>query len=256
MSSPRLALAANRPIGAYAATVLRKYDWPPVCLLLAESPSADNSAGDIQEIFPDVPLQIGREFREGTGVALLGELKLDLILCVHFPYLLPPAILSIPSRGCLNLDPSYLPWNRGWHTSSWAILENTPAGASLHWMDEDLDTGPIALRRDVPILPHDTGHTLYGRILECEQRLLDEAVPRMLDNTLGAEPQEGSGTFHKKSDLSKISSLQLDEKCTVRETLALLRALTTSHLSEAAWFRESGDVYRVHVSVTRERDSD
>ena len=99
----------------------------------AESPSADNSAGDIQEIFPDVPLQIGREFRERTGIAFLGELELDLILCVHFPYLLPPEVLSIPSKGCLNLHPAYLPWNRGWHTPSWAILEDTPGGATLHW---------------------------------------------------------------------------------------------------------------------------
>ena len=84
MSSPRLALAANRSIGVYAASLLREHNWPPVCLLLAESP-ADNSAEEIRKIFPEAPLLIGEEFRKENRVAFLGELKLDLILCVHFP---------------------------------------------------------------------------------------------------------------------------------------------------------------------------
>ena len=208
MSSPRLALAANRSMGVYAASLLREHNWPPVCLLLAESP-ADNSAEEIRKIFPEAPLLIGEEFLKENRVAFLGELKLDLILCVHFPYVLPPAVLSIPSRGCLNLHPAYLPWNRGWHTPSWAILEKTPAGASLHWMHEGLDSGPIALRHEVLIRPDDTAHTLYLRILESEKRLLDEAVPCMLNDTLGTKEQAPGGTFHSKNDLSQLARLNL-----------------------------------------------
>ena len=203
-----------------------------------------------------MPLLIGEEFREDHGVALLSDLEPDLILCVHFPYLLTAAVLSIPSRGCLNLHPAYLPWNRGWHTSSWAILENTPAGASLHWMDEGLDKGPLALRREVPIRPDDTAHTLYLRILESEKRLLDEAVPCMLRDNLGTEQQAPGGTFHRKKDLSRLAHLNLDESQTVREILDRLRALTMSSLSEAAWFSESGQAYRVQLRLVKVDDPD
>ncbi|MCH7600390.1 MAG: hypothetical protein IH973_11595, partial [Myxococcales bacterium] len=39
---------------------------------------------------------------------------------------------------------------------SWAILENTPYGATLHWVEEGMDTGDIALQREVSVLPSDT----------------------------------------------------------------------------------------------------
>ena len=74
---------------------------------------------------------------------MLEQLSLDYIICVHFPYIVPREILSIPKYGVTNLHPAYLPYNLGWHTPSWAILENTPIGATLHYMDECVDTGDI-----------------------------------------------------------------------------------------------------------------
>ena len=124
------------------------------------------------------------------------------------------------------------------------------------WMDEGLDTGPIALRREVQLRPDDTAHTLYLRILECEKRLLDEAIPCLLDNSLVATTQDSGGTYHGKQDLYRVSCLNLEEKRTIRETLILLRALTTNDLSESAWFRESGEVYRLQLRVTKEGSSD
>ena len=122
-------------------------------------------------------------------------------------------------------------------------------------MDEGLDTGPIALRRQVAILPEDTADSLYRRILKCEGDLLDEAVPRILKDTLPVEAQAGPGTSHRKKDLEQIAELKLDQRHTVRQIVDLLRALTTSDPSESAWFRDSGSLYRLQVTLIKEPEA-
>ena len=78
----------------------------------------------------------------------------------------------------------------------------------------------------------------------------------MLNDTLGTEQQAPGGTFHSKNDLSQLARLNLNERQTVRETLDRLRALTTSDPSEAAWFSESGQVYRIQLRLVRVDDPD
>ena len=78
----------------------------------------------------------------------------------------------------------------------------------------------------------------------------------MLRDNLGTEQQAPGGTFHRKKDLSRLAHLNLDESQTVREILDRLRALTTSSLSEAAWFSESGQAYRVQLRLVKVDDPD
>ncbi|MEP0133063.1 MAG: formyltransferase family protein [Eudoraea sp.] len=97
-------------------------------------------------------------------IKLLKKLKLDYIFGIHFPYIISEELIKIPSSQFLNLHPSYLPYNKGWHTPSWAILKNTPAGASLHYMSKELDMGNIILRKEVKIDLSDTAASLYKKI--------------------------------------------------------------------------------------------
>lgn len=89
--------------------------------------------------------------------------KPDYIFCIHYHNIVPKDILEIPSKGCINLHPAYLPYNRGWHTPSWAILEGTPYGATMHYMTEELDKGDIIYQEQLPIASEDTAHTHYTR---------------------------------------------------------------------------------------------
>jgi methionyl-tRNA formyltransferase len=153
---------------------------------------------------------------------------------VHFPHIIPSALLNIPSIGALNLHPAYLPWNRGWHTPTWAIYDQTPYGATLHWIDEGLDTGPIALQKRIDILDSDTADALYQRALAAEEELFAEAIPLLLEGTLPKIPQDGEGTSHKKKDIASLRELSND--MTSEEIERRTRALTTNNSDEAAFF--------------------
>ena len=223
-----------------------------MALLVAKGKNADRSVRELQDILPHVPTLFGKEFREPAGVETLNSLQLDYLLSVHFPYIIPRAVLDTPRVGALNLHPAFLPFNRGWHTPSWAILEDTPYGATLHWIDEGMDTGAIALQRAIRVHAADTADTLYSRVLAAEIELLREAIPLLKSYSLPIVPQEGQGTEHRKSDLHRMRRLDLDQRLPVREVLRQLRALTTNQDDEAAWFELDGQRYLVQISVRRD----
>jgi methionyl-tRNA formyltransferase len=255
VSKPVLAYAGNRHIGLTGLEMLVKNGWRPSILVLPRGSNAE-FAMEMRSIVPEAPLLEGLAFREPEGISLLKDLGLDYFLSVHFPYLIPKEILSLPRIGTLNLHPAYLPFNRGWHTPSWAIHDGTPYGATLHWVDEGLDTGDIALQRGIDVRPDDTAHTLYQRVMYTELELLKESIPQMLQGTLPRTIQEGGGTSHRKEDLRSIQRLDLIEKRPVGEIIDILRSLTTNRWAEAAFFETGGRRYRLRLEVKEDVSDD
>ena len=251
MSKPSLVFAGNRRIGLHCLRLLLGADWPPVALIVPTGQKAE-CVQEMKALLPDVPLLEGTTFRKPEGISLLNSLSPDYIVSVHFPYIIPPEVLKIPRIGALNLHPAYLPYNRGWHTPSWAIIEGSLYGATLHWMDEGLDTGDIAIRREVPVFPSDTAHTLYQRVLLVEEELFRDAIPLMMSRDLPRVPQTGKSTTHTKQDLVSIQRLDLEATAKVSDIINLLRGLTTNTWDEAAWFEVEGIKYRIRVEIKKE----
>lgn len=245
-------MAANRGIGVQALRLLLEHQIQPVALLIPKGRSADRSNAELVRALPTVPLLQGKEFREAGGLARLLSLNIDYLLSVHFPYIVPQTVLDVPRIGSLNLHPAYLPFNRGWHTPSWAILDQTPYGATLHWIDAGMDTGDIALQHKVDVLASDTADTLYARVLAAEIEILREAIPLLKTNSVPRVAQEGQGTEHLKSDLRRVRRLDLDERMPVREVLRRIRALTTNRDEEAAWFELNGERFLVQLSIRQD----
>jgi methionyl-tRNA formyltransferase len=255
MAEPRLVYAANRRIGAACLRALLDAGWPPVALVVAAGRSAECS-DEIRALLPEVPVFAGKEFREPGGVQALRELEADYLVSVHFPYIIPPEVLDLARIGTLNLHPAYLPYNRGWHTPSWAILDGTPYGGTLHWVDEGLDTGQIALQRRVDVRPNDTANGLYQRVLAAEEELFIEAIPLMRERRLPRLPQPSGGSAHVKADLTAVRRLDLEAVQPVEETLRRLRALTTNSWEEAAYFEVDGRRYAVRVELREEGEGE
>src|SRR5688572_25850818 len=77
----------------------------------------------------------GSQLGERQMIDGIQQLRPELGLSVFFGYILKPPFLSIFPRGCLNLHPAYLPYNRGAHPNVWSIVDRTPAGVTLHYLD-------------------------------------------------------------------------------------------------------------------------
>jgi len=255
-SKLRIAFSGDRDIAVW---VLRRIllDIRPLALLIPEKTIASHAGKliDLCSYLPADNILIGQEFRQPTGVKLLKQLNLDFIIAVHFPYIIPSEVLFIPTQGVLNLHPAFLPYNRGWHTPSWAILENTPIGATLHFIDKGIDTGDIVHQKQISISPGDTAHSLYQRLKKLGLEVFEEAWPQILSGTYTRKPQSStSGTTHKSKDLfnAKVQRIDLSGEVKASDLLKQLRALTTNQINESAYFDVDGKRYRVQIVIHEE----
>src|SRR5262245_35102774 len=86
------------------------------------------------------------QLREPGVQQAITRLEPDIGLSVLLGYILAPELLSRFPRGAVNLHLAYLPYNRGSNPNVWSIVERTPAGATLHWMDAGVDTADVIAR--------------------------------------------------------------------------------------------------------------
>lgn len=127
----------------------------------------------------------------------LADFKADLLIVVAYGLILPPAVLTIPHRGCINVHASLLPRWRGAAPIERAILSgDDKSGVTIMQMDAGLDTGDMLLCKSVPIEPRDTRLTLEDKIatvgIEALQQVLDD-IDAMQRN---ARPQNDSDSTY------------------------------------------------------------
>lgn len=250
----RVVFAGDRSIAVRVLDYLLEQGVRPVGLGVSESPRASHAEALRARCghLGDERVFVGREIRTPESIETLAGLEPDLFLSIHFPYIVPDELLAVPRLGALNLHPAYLPYNRGWHTASWAILDGTPIGATLHFMDAGLDTGDIVHRKELPVGPADTADDLYPRLEELELEVFREAWPGLRAGQYDRTPQHpADGTAHRRQDLmtADVQRIDMDQPGSPRELLRRLRALTTSRIGEAAYFEEGGTRYRVRVQI-------
>jgi methionyl-tRNA formyltransferase len=254
----KIAFAGDRDVSVEVLTALLEFGDAPQALLLSDQDRASHDSALValcERAGISPPVIRGRQLSNAASVEFLQSLQLDYIVCVHFPYILRRPVLDTASRGVLNLHPSYLPYNRGWHTPTWAILDGTPAGASLHYVDESLDTGDIVCQRHAAIDPADTAHTLYARLKRLEVQVFREGWQQIRDGSATGTPQtDAQATAHRRQSLfdPAVQRLELNAIVRTRDLLRQLRALTTNRLDEAAYFETGAQRYRVQVTITPE----
>lgn len=122
-----------------------------------------------------------REAYDRQVVAALRENKVDLVCLAGYMRLLSPYFVqSFPQR-ILNIHPSLLPSFPGLESQRQALEYGVKfAGCTVHFVDENLDAGPIILQSVVPVLDSDTEGTLSDKILREEHRIYSEAVKIVL----------------------------------------------------------------------------
>ncbi len=122
-----------------------------------------------------------REEYDRQVVALLQEHKVDLICLAGYMRLLSPYFIAAFPQRILNIHPSLLPSFPGLESQKQALDYGVKfAGCSVHFVDENLDAGPIVLQAAVPVFDQDDEHALSERILREEHRIYTEAVTIIL----------------------------------------------------------------------------
>ena len=140
-----------------------------------------------------IPLLQPLKMKDPEFLQALAGWKPDLITVAAYGRILPPAILSLPSSGCINVHASLLPKYRGASPIQWAIVNGeTKTGITTMLLDEGMDTGAMLLQEAVPITLDDTADTLSQRLAELGGRLLVETIAQLKAGTLVPRPQDAS----------------------------------------------------------------
>ncbi len=123
-----------------------------------------------------------REAYDRQVVAVLQEHKVDLVCLAGYMRLLSPYFVAAFPQRILNIHPSLLPSFPGLESQKQALDYGVKiAGCSVHFVDENLDAGPIILQAAVPVQEGDDEYTLAERILKEEHRIYTEAVKLILE---------------------------------------------------------------------------
>ena len=140
----------------------------------------------------NIPIYDIQLLNSEPGINLLREIKIDWFFNINTTTIFSQQFLAIPKRGCLNIHPGLLPEDAGLHMNQWAIRNGELIfGSTLHWMEERIDAGPIALRRRFDIQGHDTGLSVFTKASNIGVELVVEALFRISDEiSLPKIPQD------------------------------------------------------------------
>ena len=131
-----------------------------------------------------------REAFTGAVTAELQAHDVELVATAGYMKLFSPSIFEVYGGRILNTHPALLPLFPGYAAK---VMRDTLAagvkvsGATIHFLDQGVDTGPIVLQECVPVLDGDTAESLHARIQAVEHRLLPEAISLLAREKLTLE---------------------------------------------------------------------
>lgn len=150
-------------------------------------------------VLQPVSLKKGEEAERALNAlktAVHGQ-PLDVLIVAAYGLILPQTVLDAPRLGCLNIHGSLLPRWRGAAPIQRCIeAGDTETGVCIMQMEAGLDTGPVRLRRALPIELTDTASTLHDKLAVLGGDLLVEALDALQAETLPLVPQPAVGVTY------------------------------------------------------------
>ena len=118
-----------------------------------------------------------REAFDEELMQLIDSFDPDYVVLAGFMRILSREFVQHYANRLINIHPSLLPKFKGMHTHKRAIdAGETEHGASVHFVTEELDAGPVILQAKVPVMADDTEETLAARVLLEEHKLYPDAL--------------------------------------------------------------------------------
>jgi phosphoribosylglycinamide formyltransferase-1 len=131
----------------------------------------------IEAVVVDPRQHPSREAHEKAVIGVLDERRVGLVCLAGYMRLLSAGFVAHFAGRLLNIHPSLLPAFPGLHPHRQALAHGVRvSGATVHFVDEGVDTGPVVLQATVPVEPEDTEESLAARLLVEEHRIYPEAV--------------------------------------------------------------------------------
>jgi len=196
MTKLKIIFAGTPEFAAVALRALVAADNEVVAVLT----QPDRPAGRGRRILPGAVKQVALEsqlqvmqplsLQEMKAQQALAALDADLMVVAAYGLILPPAVLTIPRLGCINIHASLLPRWRGAAPIQRAILAgDQKSGVTLMQMNQGLDTGAILSQAVCVLHPDDTAGSVHDRLAQLGACTLLQILPRLQAGTINPRPQ-------------------------------------------------------------------
>jgi phosphoribosylglycinamide formyltransferase-1 len=134
-------------------------------------------AAGIETAVLDHKAYADRESYDSALIELIDSYQPGLVVLAGFMRILTPEFVRHYAGRLLNVHPSLLPKYRGRHTHQRALeAGDTNHGATIHFVTEELDGGPLIAQAQVPVLPDDDEERLAERVLQREHQLYPQTI--------------------------------------------------------------------------------
>src|SRR2546429_4631967 len=139
----------------------------------------------------NIPVWQPGSLKRPENIEGLAAYKADLYIVAAFGQILPQAVLDQPRYGTLNIHASLLPKYRGVSPISEAILQgDSETGVTIMLLDAGVDTGPMLLKRSIPIGEDETTGSLTTKLADLGAQALLETIPLWGSGKITPEPQD------------------------------------------------------------------
>lgn len=166
------------------------------------------------------------KIRTDENIAILKELRPDVIIVVAFGQILSPAILELPRFGCINVHASLLPKYRGAAPIQWSIINgDNKTGITIMQMDKGLDTGDILDVIEVPIEERETGASLFDKLSKMGGVAVLKVLDELAENKIIPQKQDDLTATHVKMLTKEMGHISFD--ASARDIDCYIRGLLT-----------------------------
>lgn len=163
-----------------------------------------------------IPVWQPGSFKKAENSAALAAYHADLYIVAAFGQILPQSVLDQPRLGTLNIHASLLPKYRGADPIAEAILQGeSETGITIMLLDAGIDTGPILLKRSLPIAEDDTTGTLTTKLAALGAQCLLEVLPRWVNGEITPEPQDELQATHTRMLKKEDGLIQWDKPAAI-----------------------------------------
>jgi phosphoribosylglycinamide formyltransferase 1 len=126
-----------------------------------------------------------REYFDRAMMQVIDDLQPDLVVLAGFMRILSDDFINHYQHRLINIHPSLLPKYKGLNTHQKAIdNSDTVHGASVHYVNNELDSGPVVIQAEVPVRADDDAETLAARVLHEEHKIYPLAIRLHIENRL------------------------------------------------------------------------
>lgn len=247
--SQGIMLASDSETSLEFASILAQNEVIIRAVILEPDTSAE-MAEKIVGQFQITPIVVftSRPDKDSEILELVASKEIDLLFCCWFKYRIRARLLDSLNVGAVNIHPSVLPHNKSRHSAFWGIMDETPLGATIHWMDESFDTGDIIGQTTFENDGLISADKVYEQQIALCVELFNEYLPRILKGNAPRVQQHERGSYHYERDIVTATRFNGSDTITMERLLRLARGTRIG--SHGFYIRIGDREFQVSASVT------